>query len=58
MWLGGYAFRTGPSTGIRSPLYARALVLDDAEGNRSVLLSTDNLGFGRALVEKIAKELG
>lgn len=45
----GYIARRNPSTGVRDPLYARALVLDD--GRRQIaLISCDLLGFSREFV--------
>lgn len=47
--LTGYIARQNPSTGVRDPLYARALVLDD--GRRQIaLISCDLLGFDREFV--------
>ena len=41
IWLGGYANRTGPSEGKLHDLWAKALALEDASGNRSVLVTMD-----------------
>lgn len=50
--LTGYLARENPSTGVRDPLYVRALVLDD--DNRQVaIVSCDLLGFDRELVVEI-----
>jgi hypothetical protein len=47
----GYGARVGVSTGIRDPLYCRALVLDDGE-TRLALAVCDLIGVGRSLVER------
>lgn len=49
MWLSGYAGRTRPSEGTLHPLWAKALALEDAVGTRAVLVTTDLLGFPRAM---------
>jgi hypothetical protein len=41
MWLAGWAVRTEPSRGTLTDLYAKALVLEDAQGSRLVLLTVD-----------------
>ncbi len=57
VWLGGFGFRNAPSNGIISDLYARALLLEDGVGERSLILSIDHLGFGRPLVEDVARRI-
>lgn len=50
--LTGFVLRQNPNDGVRDPLFARALVLDD--GDRQVaFLSCDLLGFDRELVHEI-----
>lgn len=56
VWLAGYAARTKPSEGKIHDLYAKALVLEDAKGNRLVIVTTDLLGFPRPVAEAIADE--
>jgi neutral ceramidase len=59
VWLAGYAGRTEPSEGVRLPIFAKALALEDAEGGRFVFLTFDLIGIPRAFrdeVEAIAKE--
>lgn len=41
IWLAGYAARTRPSEGIRQPIYAKALALEDSSGRKSVLITLD-----------------
>ena len=45
MWLAGYAARTHPSEGTMHDLWAKALVLEDANGKQAVLITTDLLEF-------------
>ncbi|GAA4455205.1 neutral/alkaline non-lysosomal ceramidase N-terminal domain-containing protein [Nibrella saemangeumensis] len=44
MWLAGYAARTHPSEGKLHDLWAKALVLEDADGKKAVLITTDLVG--------------
>lgn len=57
MWMAGYASRTHPSEGILHDLKAKAIVFEDAKGNQSVLITTDLLGFPKALSENIRNNL-
>ncbi len=50
--LTGYLARQNPSTGVRDPLYVRALVLDDND-RQIAIVSCDLLGFDRELVVEI-----
>ncbi|MBI3333788.1 MAG: neutral/alkaline non-lysosomal ceramidase N-terminal domain-containing protein [Candidatus Omnitrophica bacterium] len=55
--LAGYSKRKGkPSTGVRDPLYARALVLSDGE-DRVVLVSADLLVFPQPMAEALLKRI-
>jgi hypothetical protein len=48
--LTGFIARTNPSTGVRDPLYARALVLDD-DDHQIALVSCDVIGLDAGFVE-------
>ena len=43
IWMAGYGGRTAPSEGVLHPLWAKALALEDAQGRRAVIISTDTL---------------
>lgn len=62
VWMAGYANRTSPSEGKIHDLWAKALMMEDAKGNRSVLITMDLLGipknFSDVLREKIEREYG
>ena len=49
MWMAGYAARNKPSEGVAQDLFAKALALEDAAGNRVVMLTMDLIGIPRAL---------
>ena len=53
LWLGGFAARTRPSEGTLHPLWIKALALEDASGHRAVLVTSDILGYPKAMSERI-----
>jgi len=57
MWLAGYAARTHASEGVLLDLWAKALVLEDAEGNCGVLVTADLLEFPKQVSDHIRKQL-
>ncbi len=54
----GFIAREGPSTGVRDPLEARALVFEDAAGHRAALVACDLIGLGRHLVARVRHSIG
>ncbi|MBC8153034.1 MAG: neutral/alkaline non-lysosomal ceramidase N-terminal domain-containing protein [Bacteroidetes bacterium] len=57
IWLGGYASRTHVSEGKLHELWAKALALEDGTGKRAVLVTTDLLGFPKAISDRIRDQL-
>ena len=57
MWMAGYAARDHQSEGTMHDLWAKALAMEDAEGNQAVLITTDLLGFPKALSDQIRDQL-
>jgi hypothetical protein len=57
MWLSGYASRTKPAAGTLSDLHAKALVLEDPDGKRSVVVTMDLVGITRDFAAAICEEL-
>jgi hypothetical protein len=57
MWMAGYAFRTKPAEGTLHDLWAKALYLEDAFGNQALLVTTDLLGFPKAVSDRIRDNL-
>jgi hypothetical protein len=53
MWMSGYGNRTAPSNTIAVDLHAKALAIEDAAGNRVVLVTVDVLGIPRRLRETV-----
>ncbi len=57
VWMAGYASRTKPADGKIHDLYAKALCLKDAAGQRLVLVTTDLIGIPHKLGEQVAAEV-
>ncbi|MBN2376474.1 MAG: neutral/alkaline non-lysosomal ceramidase N-terminal domain-containing protein [Sedimentisphaerales bacterium] len=57
LWLAGYASRTHPAEGKLHSLWIKALVLESADGQQVVLVTSDLLGLPRDMSERICTEL-
>ena len=57
MWMGGYASRTRPATGKLTDLWVKALALDDGQGHRALLLTSDLIGIERELSLSIRRKI-
>ncbi|MCK4854993.1 MAG: neutral/alkaline non-lysosomal ceramidase N-terminal domain-containing protein, partial [Bacteroidales bacterium] len=57
MWMAGYSARKHPSDGMLHDLWAKALVLEDANGEQAVLITTDLLGFPKDISDQIRDRL-
>jgi hypothetical protein len=57
MWLAGYAVRTEPSRGVLSDLWASALALEDAAGDRLIVVSADIIAIPRELADRAAAQV-
>jgi len=55
--LSGYASRHQPFTAVNDDLFAKALALEDQEGNRAVLVTTDLIGFRASMAEPLCKRI-
>jgi hypothetical protein len=55
--MSGYAARTKPFEKVGQDLYAKALVLEDKDGRRSVIVTSDLLGFPAAVAEPICQRI-
>jgi len=53
LWLAGYAARDHAAEGTIHPLWVKALALEDASGNRAVLVTSDILGFPKDVSDRI-----
>ena len=54
LWMAGYDARDKPFEGLEADLYAKALVLEDADGRRAVLITADLIGFSAPVAEEIS----
>jgi hypothetical protein len=57
IWLAGYGGRDHPAEGTLHDLWIKVLALEDAGGNRAVVLTSDVLGFPRNMYDEICAEL-
>jgi neutral ceramidase len=57
IWMAGYGNRTKPSEGVLQKLYVKALVLEDETGARTVLVTSDLLGFIKEVSDPIAESV-
>ena len=55
--MAGYASRTKPFEKIEQDIYAKALALEDRQGHRAVLVTTDLLGLSGALAEPVCERI-
>jgi hypothetical protein len=55
--MSGYASRTRPFEKVAADLFVKVLVLEDRDGHRGVLVTSDLLGFPAAVAEPICERL-
>src|SRR5438876_353025 len=55
--MAGYASRTKPFQHVEQDIYARALALEDQQGHRAVLITTDLIGLPRAVAEPVCERI-
>ncbi|GAB4357277.1 MAG: hypothetical protein OHK0021_01600 [Bryobacter sp.] len=54
IWMGGYAARSHPSEGVLTPLFVKALAIEDERGERLVFVTCDIIGWPKVVGERIA----
>jgi len=57
LWLAGYATRDKPAEGKLMPLWIKTLALEDADGHRAVILTSDTLGIPQAMHQNVCARL-
>jgi neutral ceramidase len=57
MWMAGYASRNAPFKDVLTDLWAKTVLIEDAEKNRVLLITLDLVGIERQLSEEICKRL-
>ncbi len=56
-WLRGYASREKPASEIDHNLWTKAVVIEDTESNRIIIVTVENLGLTRSITESVADSL-
>jgi hypothetical protein len=57
IWLAGYAARNHSAEGTLHPLWAKAIIIQDAEGGKVAILTTDLIGLPGTISEAVAKRI-
>ena len=57
IWMAGYSSRISPSEGKLHDLWAKALLLEDAKGHRSLLITMDLLGVSKDFSDEVREGL-
>lgn len=57
MWMSGYGSRNRPAEAKLTDLWAKALALQDAQGNRAVLITLDLVGIDRSSTQEVCRRL-
>ena len=57
MWMAGYGARDKPASGKLTELWAKAIVLQDAEGKRALAITLDLVGIDRELSQAICAQI-
>jgi len=55
MWMSGYGSRDRPSDGKLTDLWAKAMAIEDGDGNRMVLVTLDLVGIDRETAQRITQ---
>src|SRR6476660_4491907 len=55
--MAGYASRTKPFEKVEQDIYAKALALEDRQGHRAVLVTSDLLSLSRAIAEPVCERI-
>jgi hypothetical protein len=53
LWMGGYSARDKPADGKIHDLWAKALFLEDATGNKALLITADLVAFSKVVSDRI-----
>jgi len=57
MWMSGYASRNKPATGTLHDLWAKAVALEDPQGNKVILITLDLVGIDRDTSSQIRTQI-
>jgi hypothetical protein len=57
MWMAGYASRDKPADGKLMSLWVKVLALEDADGNRGLVVTSDTLGIPQSIYRNVSATL-
>lgn len=57
LWMAGYGGRTQPANGKLTELWAKALILEDAQGQQGLILTLDLVGIDRTLSQAVCQSI-
>lgn len=57
LWMAGYGSRTKPTAEKEHDLWVKALAIEDADGHRCVMLTSDLCGFPRSVTEPVCRQI-
>jgi hypothetical protein len=49
MWMAGYAARKKPFDGVRQPIFAKAMAIEDKDGSRLIVVTLDLIGVTKSM---------
>jgi len=55
--MAGYGSRDKPSEGVLADLFAKAMAIEDAEGERAVLLTSDVIGYNARVADLVCRKI-
>lgn len=55
--MSGYASRNKPSEGVENNLYLKVLALEDRDGHRGVIITSDLIGFRASIAETLCEKI-
>lgn len=57
LWMAGYGHRDHPAEGTLHPIWVKVLALEDAAGQRAVLVTSDLLGLSKGVSDRVRDRL-
>src|SRR5262245_19674104 len=57
VFMAGYASRTKPFDKVAADLFVKALMLEDRDGQRALLVTSDVIGFHAAIAEPVCQRI-
>ena len=57
VWMAGYASRTEPGSGKLHDLWTKAMAIEDAAGNKVVIVTADIIGFSLDMTDAVSKRI-